>query len=76
MIDGLYVVGENLTPFYGTEWNNYNITIANQKQDALNAGITKLTPSGKNSYGSLMRGADKLKITKYFAGFLINKIVK
>jgi HKD family nuclease len=71
-----YVVGENLTPFYGTEWNNYNITITNQKQDALNGGITKLTPSGKNSYGSLMRGADKLKITKYFADFLINRIVK
>lgn len=71
-----YVVGENLTPFYGTEWNNHNITITNQKQDALNGGITKLTPSGKNSYGSLMRGADKLKITKDFADFLINKIVK
>jgi len=39
----------------------------------LNSGITNLTPSGKNSYGSLMKGADKLKITKDFADFLIKK---
>jgi len=31
---GYYVVGENLTPFYGTDWYNYNLTISNQKQDA------------------------------------------
>ena len=71
-----YVVGENLTPFYGKEWSKYDITISNQKHEALNLGIRKLTPSGKNSYGSLMRGADKLRITKDFADFLINKIVK
>ncbi|MEL7589091.1 MAG: restriction endonuclease PLD domain-containing protein [Prolixibacteraceae bacterium] len=71
-----YVVGENQTPFYGTKWNNYNLTISNQKQEALNSGIAALTPSGKNSYGSLMRGADKLRITKEFADFMINKIVK
>lgn len=71
-----FVVGENQTPFYGNEWSNRNITISNQKNDALSNGITKLTPSGKNSYGSLMRGADKLRITKEFADFIINKVVR
>ena len=70
-----YVVGENLTPFYGKEWCNHNITISNQKKEALDSEI-KVTPSGKNSFGSLMKGADKLRITKEFADFLINKIVK
>jgi HKD family nuclease len=69
-----YVVGENLTPYYGRDWYKFNITISNQKGDALNAGISKLTPSGKNSYGSLMRGNDKLRVTDVFADFIINRI--
>jgi len=71
-----YAVGENLTPFYGKDWNQYNITISNQKKEVLDDGLFDITPSGKNSYGSLMRGADKLKITKQFADCLIEKIVK
>jgi HKD family nuclease len=70
-----YIVGENLTPFYGSEWNNQGITISNQKNEVLNSGKFNITPSGKNSFGSLMRGADKLKITPEFGQFLINKIV-
>ena len=42
----------------------------------LKSGSFNITPSGKNSFGSLMRGADKLKITPEFGQFLINKIVK
>ncbi len=71
-----YVVGENLTPFYGSEWNKQGITITNQKNEVLKSGSFNITPSGKNSFGSLMRGADKLKITPEFGQFLINKIVK
>lgn len=71
-----FVVGENLTPFYGSEWNNQNITITNQKNEVLKIGKIKVTPSGKNSFGSLMRGADKLKITPEFGQYLINKIVR
>jgi hypothetical protein len=70
-----YVTCENLTPYYGKDWSNHDITISNQKQAALKYGITNLTPSGKNSYGSLMRGADKLKITKEFADFIINQVI-
>lgn len=71
-----YVVGENLTPFYGSEWNKQGITITNQKNEVLKIGSFNITPSGKNSFGSLMRGADKLRITQEFGQFLINKIVR
>lgn len=71
-----YVIGENLTPFYGQEWSKYNIGISNQKDEVLNNNLFDITPSGKNSYGSLMRGADKLKITPKFGQYIIDKIVK
>jgi len=71
-----YVIGENLTPFYGQEWSNYNIGISNQKDEVLKNKFFDITPSGKNSYGSLMRGADKLRITPEFGQYLIDKIVK
>ena len=56
-----YVEGENLTPYYGEQWQKYNITISELLKEV--NGIFNATPSGKNSYGSLMRGADKLQIT-------------
>ncbi len=71
-----FVVGENLTPFYGQEWNKYNIGISNQKDEVVNRGLFNVTPSGINSYGSLMRGADKLRVTPEFGQYLIDKIVK
>jgi len=69
-----YVIGENLTPYYGQNWSTQNITISNQKETVLKKKLFDVTPSGKNSYGSLMRGADKLNITKEFGEYLINKI--
>lgn len=71
-----YVVGENLTPYYGQNWNSQDITITNQKNAVIKQGKFNITPSGKNSFGSLMRGADKLKLTPEFGEYLINKIAK
>lgn len=71
-----YVVGDNMTPFYGGNWFNYNITISNQRDEILSKKLFNITPSGKNSYGSFMYGADKLKITNKFASYLVNKIIK
>lgn len=71
-----YVIGENLTPFYGQEWSQYGIGISNQKTEVLENGLFNITPSGKNSYGSLMQGADKLRITPEFGQYLIDKVVK
>lgn len=71
-----YLIGENLTPNYGRNWANNNITISNQKAEFLVKTIFNITPSGKNSYGSLMRGADKLKLTQEFGKYLVDKIFK
>lgn len=69
-----YVVGENLTPYYGQSWNTQNITITNQRETVLKQKLFNITPSGNNSYGTFMRGADKLRLTKEFGEYLINKV--
>lgn len=71
-----YVSGENLTRFYGNEWNNFNIHITNEKDYFTKTTKLNATPSGKNSYGSLQQGSDKLQITKEFGNYLVNKIVE
>jgi HKD family nuclease len=71
-----YVIGENITPYYGQVWNTKNVTITNQKDEAIKLGKFNVTPSGKNSFGSLMRGADKLKITTEFGQYLTRKIIE
>lgn len=69
-----FVIGENLTPNYGREWSNYNINVTNQKNEVISS--FNITPSGKNSYGNLMRGGDKLRLTPEFGNFLLNKITQ
>lgn len=71
-----YVFGENLTRFYGNEWNKYNIHITDEKEYFIKRTNLNATPSGKNSYGSLQQGSDKLQITKEFGNYLVNKIVE
>ena len=71
-----YVIGENLTPNYGREWSSQNLTITNQKNLVLDKKLFDITPSRKNSFGSLMRGADKLKLTNEFGNYLLNKVSK
>jgi len=71
-----YIEGENLTRFYGNEWNIYNIHISTERDVFIDKTKLKATPSGLNSYGSLQQGADKLEITKDFGNYLVNKIVE
>lgn len=70
-----FVEGENLTPHFGSVWTEHNITISNQLHEFLQLGQYNATPSGKNSYGSLMRGADKLKLTPEFGRYITNKLI-
>lgn len=70
-----YLEAENLTRFYGSEWNNHNIHISDQKHNFTNETKFNATPSGTNSYGTLQRGGDKLRITNEFGNYLVNKIV-
>lgn len=70
-----YLDCENLTRFYGNEWNKHNIHISDQKHSFIKQTKLNATPSGKDSYGTLQRGGDKLRITSEFGNYLINKIV-
>lgn len=69
-----FIVGKNLTPYYGGEWSNNDFTINNQRKTFLDKGTFDITPSGKNSYGSFNQGADKLQLTKEYGLFLLNQI--
>ncbi|WP_295673059.1 restriction endonuclease PLD domain-containing protein [uncultured Mucilaginibacter sp.] len=69
-----FIIGENLTPYYGDQWHLHKITITNQKDEVLAKKLFNITPSGMNCYGSLMRSADKLNITSEFGKFLIDKV--
>lgn len=70
-----FIYGENLTRHYGNEWNDYNINITDEKKHFTDETGLNATQSGKNSYGSLQFGGDKLKITKDFGNYIVNKIV-
>lgn len=70
-----YLEGENLTRFYGNEWNKHSIHISDQKHNFILETKLNVTPSGTNSYGTLQRGGDKLRITNEFGNYLVNKIV-
>lgn len=70
-----YVMGKNLTPHYGHEWYKHNFTNRDLRAEAITLGKFSITPSGKDSYGRLNYGGDKLKITPEFANYVINKLM-
>lgn len=71
-----FVSGENLTRYYGNEWNKHIVHISDEKHYFIIQTKMNATPSGKNTYGTLQRGGDKLKITNEFGNYLTNKIVE
>lgn len=70
-----YVIGRNLTPNYGHEWHQHNFTNRDQRTQAITLGKFSVTPSGKDSYGRLNLGGDKLRITMEFANYVIDKLM-
>jgi len=70
-----YVEAENLSPNFGRTWWNYDLTIA-----SIQEGFHRLNPdkpitfNGGFSLGALNYGADKIRLTKEFAEYLIGKI--
>ncbi|MEJ2901671.1 restriction endonuclease PLD domain-containing protein [Pedobacter panaciterrae] len=70
-----YVMGKNLTPHYGHEWYQHNFTNRDQRNEAITLGKFSVTPSGKDSYGRLNHGGDKLRITPEFANYVIDKLM-
>lgn len=71
-----YVYGENLTPYYGDNWQDHNLNISDQRLQFLNETNYHIAQSGNDTYGLLMRGGDKMRITSEYAEYLIKKVVK
>lgn len=71
-----FLKGENLSRFYGNEWNKYNIHISAERNLFIDNTKLNATPSGLNSYGHLQQGGDKLQITNEFGHYLVGKIVE
>jgi len=69
-----YLIGKNLTPHYGEQWFKQNFDIHKERLSALNLGQFNLTPSGKNSFGRMNFGGDKMRLTPNFANYVIQKI--
>lgn len=72
-----YMEGRNLSQEFGKQWWKFNI----QRKDALNEFLEQypgvpVTAAGGYSLGTLSFGSDKVKITKEFGNFLIDKIEK
>lgn len=70
-----YVMGKNLTSHYGHEWYKHNFNNRDQRTEAITLGKFSVTPSGKDSFGRLNHGGDKLKITPEFANYVIDKLM-
>jgi HKD family nuclease len=70
-----FVMGRNLTIHYGDEWFKHNFTNRDQRTEAITLGQFSVTPSGKDSYGRLNHGGDKLRLTPEFANFLIDRLM-
>ena len=64
-----YIKGHNLTPEYGSVWNQYSL-----QPFALAKEYKELHPEDPVHLGSIQRGNDKALISRGFAEFLIRQI--
>lgn len=71
-----YRIGKNLTPHYGEQWFNHKFDIHKERLLALETEEFNITPSGKNSFGKMNFGGDKLQLTPEFANYIIQKIIQ
>jgi len=70
-----YVEGKNLSPDYGRRWWTYDLTIANVLEDFQNLYPNQpITFNGGFTLGALNFGADKIRLTREFAEYLIERI--
>jgi hypothetical protein len=68
-----YMMGKNLIPHYGEEWFKHDFDIYKQRVLALKTENFNVTPSGKNSFGRMNFGGDKMRLTTEFANYVIQK---
>lgn len=70
-----YVEAENLSPNFGRIWWNYDLTIANVLENFHRLHPDQpITFNGGFTLGALNFGADKIRLTREFAEYLIGRI--
>ncbi|CAM4213735.1 hypothetical protein SAMN06265348_10629 [Pedobacter westerhofensis] len=70
-----YVMGKNLTPHYGERWYKHQFYLSKERVLALNLAEFNITPSGLNTFGTINFGGDKMRLTKEFCEYVIQKIM-
>lgn len=71
-----FVYGHNYTTMFGNSWWEHDITIDVLRDEFLAAYPGKaITEAGSDSLGSLQFGAGRLRITKEFGWFVVDKII-
>jgi HKD family nuclease len=70
-----YVVGQNLTPRYGAVWSRHDLALNNLKSEFLASNPNgTITAVGGKTLGTIQRGADRVKLSREFASFIIDKV--
>ncbi|HCY32603.1 MAG TPA: hypothetical protein DHV06_13690 [Bacteroides thetaiotaomicron] len=67
------IKGENLFPYYGSEWFKSEITINTIKSEIISGKQFTVTPNGANDYKRLQQ-ADKMIVTSEYANYVIQKL--
>ena len=67
--------GKNMTPQYGCEWNNHNLTLRSLENAFLDRYPEELLTKQSQSLGSLRWHSDKVRLNPNFAFFIIGKIM-
>jgi len=71
-----FVYGHNYTTLFGNSWWEHDITIDVLRGEFLTAYPGKaITEAGSDSFGALQFGAGRLRVTKEFGRFVVEKIV-
>ena len=72
-----YVIGENLTPNFGSEWWKYGLNpFRLMDKFLLQSPNSAITTVGGKSLGAINQGKDKLNLNRTFAMFMMNQVVE
>lgn len=69
-----YVIGENLTPYFGEIWMKHNLYAKDLVNEYLENNPSELITLTSKGLGALKHKKDKFRLHPDFAGFIINKI--
>lgn len=71
-----YVIGENVTPNFGSRWWNHKLYLSSLAEEYLRRDPkASLTWRGNNSLGGIQFGKDKIRLAPEFAQYIIAEVV-